>query len=137
CLDNCPLVFNPDQGDFDGDGVGDACDNCIWTYNPDQSDTKGDELGDACQAGITAGVEEIMIEGGAVISGNPARNHITIQGVEESARWLQFYDPSGRLVLEADFRTEVDISPLVTGTYVILVQDGAGRTLARARLVKL
>ncbi len=24
-VDNCPLVFNPDQADTDGDGVGDAC----------------------------------------------------------------------------------------------------------------
>ncbi|MCH7926349.1 MAG: IPTL-CTERM sorting domain-containing protein, partial [Planctomycetes bacterium] len=64
--DNCPDDFNPDQGDCDGDGEGDACeadeadqdddgdgvcngvDNCPLNPDPNQDDTDGDGAGDPC-----------------------------------------------------------------------------------------
>jgi hypothetical protein len=59
--DNCPTVFNPDQIDANGNGIGDACedfdgdevknacDNCPGVGN-DQADSDGDGIGDACDA---------------------------------------------------------------------------------------
>lgn len=60
--DNCPSDYNPDQGDQDGDKIGDKCDpdldgdtipngidNCLNAYNPKQEDTNEDGMGDACQ----------------------------------------------------------------------------------------
>lgn len=38
CPDNCPGAFNPDQGDLDGDTIGDACDPC--------TDIDGDGFGE-------------------------------------------------------------------------------------------
>ena len=60
-LDNCPTVPNPDQADFNHDGIGDACedsdgdgvvdknDNCKTTPNADQADFNHDGIGDACE----------------------------------------------------------------------------------------
>jgi hypothetical protein len=59
--DNCPGDSNPDQGDVDGDQIGDACDpdidgddvdngldNCPLEANTAQEDSDQDDVGDLC-----------------------------------------------------------------------------------------
>lgn len=50
--DNCPLLYNPRQFDYDKDDVGDRCDNCPYEHNPSQIDTDNNGEGDACAVDI-------------------------------------------------------------------------------------
>ncbi|RME01120.1 MAG: hypothetical protein D6812_08600, partial [Deltaproteobacteria bacterium] len=41
------------QGNADGDDFGDTCDNCPEVFNNDQVDSDGDGIGSACDANDT------------------------------------------------------------------------------------
>jgi hypothetical protein len=67
-LDNCPVIDNPGQDDYDFDRTGDVCDpdddedgefdavdNCPLVYNWEQADADGDGRGTACDDSETSG----------------------------------------------------------------------------------
>src|SRR5437763_8365870 len=45
-VDNCPDLYNPDQSDFDHDGIGDACSGSCFA--PGAPDSDGDGIPDPC-----------------------------------------------------------------------------------------
>lgn len=49
CADNCPQVYNPEQADYDDDGIGDVCDNCPYISNRGQEDEDCDGIGNPCE----------------------------------------------------------------------------------------
>jgi len=74
--DNCPDIYNPEQGDLDNDNLGDVCDtctdvdgdgygypiypantciedNCPNFYNPNQDDRDADGIGNLCDSDTT------------------------------------------------------------------------------------
>lgn len=51
-VDNCIFTPNPDQKDFDGNGIGDSCEACPCTSNPNLNDTDGDGVRDVCDVDI-------------------------------------------------------------------------------------
>jgi len=48
-------VCDPNQLDYDKDGIVDSNDNCISVPNSDQTDTDGNRQGDACDIPVTVG----------------------------------------------------------------------------------
>ena len=79
-VDNCPMTFNPGQGDTDEDGIGDICDNCPENANEDQTDTDGDGVGDACDDDIDGdGIPNA--EDNCPYSNNPNQEDLDCDGI--------------------------------------------------------
>ena len=49
------------ESDQDGDGVEDGIDNCPEVFNPDQADTDGDGIGDVCEGDVTPPIVSAVV----------------------------------------------------------------------------
>jgi len=104
--DNCASVYNPSQGNVDGDGFGDACDpdvdddgrvngidNCVFLVNPTQIDANLDGYGNLCDADFDAfGANGYGIVGANDVSRIASRFGLPAAGNEEYD-----LDSSGRI----------------------------------------
>jgi uncharacterized protein (TIGR03790 family) len=67
-----PLMTTPhpreDNGDLDGDGVGDVRDNCLWLPNFDQRDTNSDGYGNVCDPDLDGDGRVISAPGSTPIA---------------------------------------------------------------------
>ncbi|MBI1741614.1 DUF11 domain-containing protein [Candidatus Acetothermia bacterium] len=66
------------SADFDGDGFSNADDNCPAVFNPDQKDTDGDGIGDPCQVPTFADIATTMTANPTLIVGSSLTYTITV-----------------------------------------------------------
>ncbi len=108
--DNCPYLANKDQGDKDGDLLGDACDyddlskgfykdgkdsdydgvgdeldNCPRIYNPQQNDSNGDGVGDLCADDDNDGI--IGIKDNCPTISNVNQKDLNVNGVGDACEF--------------------------------------------------
>jgi len=117
-IDNCVNTPNPDQADWNNNGIGDVCDdtdldtifddvdNCVETPNTDQADADGDLVGDVCDNCVdnaNAGQEDVDGDGVGDVcdncpdTANPGQEDVENDGVGDAC---QVYDADGDGILD-------------------------------------
>ena len=134
CDDNCPGLQNTAQFDLDNDGLGDACDNCPWVFNPGQEDSDGDGVGDPCEVISVPEHPDGVI--GILVHPNPTSGQVRFDWEGARPDRVVVYDVLGARVMALPYTPVADLSALAMGTYVVELQDGLGRSMARARVVR-
>jgi hypothetical protein len=137
-VDNCPLDPNPDQGDIDGNGVGDFCDlgfsdtdgdsiddmtdNCVDVPNPGQQDADGDGIGDACDTApyITIDNENL---GTSCYEGETA-NNVNFKLTNSGGDTLNYtvtvsYNVDDNWILLSPAPGSYSLAPSASQTYVV------------------
>ncbi len=73
-----------------------------------------------------SGIEDVTVSDIVKIYPNPASDYIMISCESESVRNVQIYDLTGRIVMEDEFTSRIDVSSLSAGNYLLKIKTDEG-----------
>lgn len=131
--DNCPLTFNPQQEDLDGDGLGNDCDDDIDGdgYTNDEEIACGSDPYDPLDyCGL--GISENSLENAFVIYPNPTSKTFTIKASPNvEIQELTINNVAGQIIKKPETSKSVDVSDLSNGLYFIEIKSDKGTVIKK------